>query len=357
MTKPTIIIMAGGTGGHIFPALAVAHALQDEGYIVSWLGTQAGMEAKILAKHPEIPIDFIEIQNLRGKGLKRHLLMPFKLAKALFQARRIIKKRQAQFILGFGGYVSGPGALAAKSLGIPLMIHEQNAIPGLTNRILSKWAKIVFMGFPNAFPDLAKALYIGNPIRADLLPLQHESYQVHTPLRLLVIGGSQGAQIFNQVIPEALALLPEAQRPQIWHQCGAKNQEDTTLRYGTQHVAAKVTEFIEEMNLAYLWADLILCRAGALTVAELAIIGKPAIFVPLPYAADNHQYYNAKVPTDQGASVLIPQAELTPETLKALLEKIQLDPAQLTQMSAKMRTLSQAEATQKLVQALSHAGF
>ena len=349
MQKAPIIIMAGGTGGHIFPALAVAHALQNEGYPVSWLGTQAGMEAKILAKHPEIPLDFIQIQNLRGKGLKRHLLMPFKLFKAILQARKIIKQRQAKLIIGFGGYVSGPGALAAKSLRIPFIIHEQNAIPGLTNRILSKWAAKVLMGFPTAFPLMQKAVFTGNPVRSDLLNLQNEPYQSHRPLRVLIIGGSLGAQVFNQVIPEALALMPEAARPEVWHQCGEKNFEDTTLRYQTQHVVAKVTPFIDDMNAAYTWADLIICRAGALTVSELALIGKPALFVPLPSAADNHQYYNAKGPSDQGASLLIPQNELTAERLQVQLTALNENQAQLTAMALKMRELAEPEATKRVV--------
>ncbi len=352
MSKPILLIMAGGTGGHIFPALAVAQALQASGHIVSWLGTRAGMEAKILAQHPSIPIDFIQIQNLRGKGLKRYLLLPFKLAKAIFQARKIIKQRQINLVLGFGGYVSGPGALAAKSLGVPFIIHEQNAIPGLTNRILAKWAKTVLMGFPTAFSKLNKAIYTGNPIRADLLALQNEPYQLHTPLRILIVGGSQGAQIFNQVIPEALALLPETDRPQVWHQCGDHKGSETIARYQKHGLTAKVTEFIDTMNLAYLWADLIICRAGALTVSELAIIGKPAIFVPLPYAADNHQYYNAKAPTDQGASLLIPQVEFTPEKLKTILIQLQKNPQQLIDMSTQARLLSQAQATAQVLQAL-----
>ena len=346
MQTSPIIIMAGGTGGHIFPALAVAHALQEQGHPVSWLGTQVGMEAKILAKHPEIPIDFIQIQNLRGKGLKRHLMLPFKLLKAILQARKIIKKRQAKLILGFGGYVSGPGALAAKSLRIPFMIHEQNAIPGLTNRILSKWAAKVLTGFPTAFPHLPKAVFTGNPIRTDLLNLQTESYQPHTPLHVLIIGGSLGAHVFNHVLPEAFDLIPESERPQIWHQCGEKNLEDTRLRYETQHIAAKVTAFIDDMNAAYAWADLIICRAGALTVSELAIIGKPAIFVPLPSAADNHQYYNAKVPTDAGASLLIPQNELTPERIKQFLK---IPPSQWIEMATKMRALAKPDATADLL--------
>ncbi len=348
MQKPSIIIMAGGTGGHIFPALAVAQALCSAGYAVSWLGTRAGMEAKIVSQHPEIPMDFIEIQNLRGKGLKRYLLLPFKLAKAILQARTIIRQRQATLLIGFGGYVSGPGALAAKSLGIPFMIHEQNAIPGLTNRILAKWAKAVFTGFPSAFPHLQKARVTGNPIRPDLLPLRDQPYQPHAPLRLLIIGGSQGAQIFNQRIPEACALIAESQRPQIWHQCGENNAEDTRLRYETQGISANVTAFIEDMHAAYAWTDIVLCRAGALTVSELAIIGKPAIFVPLPYAADNHQYYNAKVPTDLGASLLIPQTEFTAERIKTAL--LQLDAAQLSKMAIKMHTLGLPQATQSVIE-------
>ncbi|MCX7122303.1 MAG: undecaprenyldiphospho-muramoylpentapeptide beta-N-acetylglucosaminyltransferase [Gammaproteobacteria bacterium] len=348
--KSPILIMAGGTGGHIFPALAVAHALQEKGYPVSWLGTKAGMEAKILARHPDIPIDFIQIQNLRGKGLKRHLRLPFHLFKAILQARKIIQKRQVKLIIGFGGYVSGPGALAAKSLAIPFIIHEQNAIPGLTNRILSRWAAQVLTGFPHVFPQLKKAFHTGNPIRNDLLSLHRKADPAHSPLQLLIIGGSLGAEIFNQIIPEAIALIPESNRPEVWHQCGDKNGEDTTLRYQTQHVSAKVTPFINDMNAAYTWADLIICRAGALTVSELAIIGKPALFVPLPYAADNHQYYNAKAPTDHGASILIPQAEFSAEKIATLLQKYIQNPNILSSMAEKMRELGQPTATELVIE-------
>ena len=352
MTQPCIMIMAGGTGGHIFPALAVAQALQNAGYPISWLGTRAGMEAKILAQYPQIPIDFIEIQNLRGKGLKRYLLLPFRLGKAIFQARKIIRQRHTRLILGFGGYVSGPGALAAKTLGIPFIIHEQNAIPGLTNRILAKWAQRVLTGFPGVFAHLSKTLYTGNPIRTDLLTLQHEPYQTHDPLRILVVGGSQGAEIFNQVIPTALGLMSTNQRPQVWHQSGRHHGTETTVRYQAQNIEARVMEFIDQMNLAYLWADLIICRAGALTVSELAIIGKPAIFVPLPYAADNHQYYNAKISADQGASILIPQTEFTPEKLQTTLQQLQANPNTLRYMAEQMQQLGEPGATERILASL-----
>ncbi len=343
--------MAGGTGGHIFPALAVAKALKKEGYPVSWLGTQLGMEARILQKHPDYPLDFIQIQNLRGKGLKRYFLLPWNLGRAIWQARQIIRQRHASLVIGFGGYVSGPGALAAKSLGLPVIIHEQNAMPGLTNRILAKWALKVLTGFPKVFPQLKKAQFTGNPIREDLLALHGAPYQSHSPLRLLIIGGSLGAQVFNQILPEALNLMPETERPQIWHQCGHQNEEDTRLRYETMHVEAKVTAFIDDMNAAYAWADLMICRAGALTVSELAIIGKPAIFVPLPYAADNHQYYNAKVPTDQGASLLVAQVEFTPQRLKNILQNLIQDPKQLSKMATQMQQLGKVDATAQVLAA------
>lgn len=343
-----IAILAGGTGGHIFPALAVARALQQKGHQVSWMGAEKGMETRIVPKE-KILFDEIRIQNLRGKGFWRYCGLPLRLCVAIFEARAILKKRRIDLVIGFGGFVAGPGGIAAISLGIPLLIHEQNAIGGLTNRYLAKVATAVLVGFPAALPFVSRRIVTGNPVREDLIPLRSKPYAVHQPLNILVIGGSLGAKIFNEIMPEVYRSLPLTDCPALLQQTGAAMYETTKKQFDNLNVT--VTAFIDNMNHAYATADLVICRAGALTVAELALIGRPAVFVPLPHAVDNHQTLNARTAVDAGAAILIPQAECTAKKMTQVLNMFIQNPALLSTMAENMHSLGQADATEKVIAA------
>lgn len=315
MMKKRIIMLAGGTGGHIFPALAVAKALQAKQYQVSWLGSRNGMENTLIPKHG-LALDTIVIHNLRGKGWLRYCLLPWRLSRAVWQARGILKRRQADLVIGMGGFVAAPGALAAKWLGIPLVVHEQNSKAGWTNRWLARWASKVFCAYPKAFSKTVQAQHIGNPVRQELLTVKHATKTLKSSsLRILVLGGSQGAWAINQVLPETLAYLKGLDY-QLWHQCGQRTYQATLAGYqACSQKVFKLTPFIEEMAQAYLWADLVICRAGALTVAELLVMAKPAIFIPLANAVDNHQFHNAQWLVKQGAACLLAQEDLTAQRL------------------------------------------
>lgn len=343
-----VAILAGGTGGHIFPALAVAKALEKKGHSIIWIGALNGMETRIVPEKG-LELETIHIQNLRGKGFLRHLFLPFRLMRAVLEARHVLKKHQAKLVLGFGGFVAGPGGLAAKSLGLPLIIQEQNAVEGMTNRYLARIARMILVGFPSSFDGYENKVVTGNPVRADLIPLAKHSFKPHFPLHILVIGGSLGAQVFNEILPQTFAKLPSSSRPLLWHQTGLKQFNETEERFKTMKVEAKVTAFIEDMNEAYAWADLVICRAGALTVAELAVIGKPAIFVPLPHAADDHQTKNAEQADQNGAGILIFQSDFTAENMANLLQDLIADPHKLTDMAAKMKALGRVDATEQVV--------
>ena len=347
MTKAHIVFMAGGTGGHIFPALALAQKCIEEGFTVSWLGTKDSMEARIVPSYG-IQIDYIPIQNVRGKGLLRWALLPLRLTRAVVIAHQLLKKRQAALVIGMGGFVSGPGALAAKTLKIPLLIHEQNAIAGMTNRYLAKIANTVLTGFPDAFPNRIQATYVGNPVRAEFLKLHALPIEAaHQPLRVLVVGGSQGAKVFNDTIPKALALLPK-HSIDLWQQSGEKLYETTLAQFQAAGVEAKITPFIEDISAAYAWADLVLCRAGALTISELAAAKKPAILIPFAGAVDDHQRLNSEFLSNHNAAVLILQKDCTPENLKtALLEFIKA-PEQLIAMASASGNLAHIDATEKI---------
>jgi UDP-N-acetylglucosamine--N-acetylmuramyl-(pentapeptide) pyrophosphoryl-undecaprenol N-acetylglucosamine transferase len=288
-----VLIVAGGTGGHVFPALAVASALRERGVEVTWLGTRRGMEAK---RVPEagFPLDWVEVRGLRGKGVVGWLLAPFRLLRALIQALAVMRRRAPDVVLGMGGFVSGPGGLAARLSGRPLVIHEQNAIPGLTNRLLSRLAGRVLVGFPGTFPGRER--HTGNPVRAAIARLPEPAARLagrSGPMRLLVLGGSQGALGLNRVVPEALAELSPEARPEVWHQAGERHVALAQEEYGQAGVEGRVVAFIDDMSVAYAWADLVLCRAGALTIAELAAAGVGALLVPYPHAVDDHQSANA----------------------------------------------------------------
>jgi UDP-N-acetylglucosamine--N-acetylmuramyl-(pentapeptide) pyrophosphoryl-undecaprenol N-acetylglucosamine transferase len=314
-----IMIMAGGTGGHVFPALAVAQSLQDKGWQVSWLGTQKGLESRVVPENG-IEIDWLAVAGVRGKGLWFKFTSLFRLVKACLQAARILRQRKPNVVLGMGGFVAGPGGLMAKVLGIPLVIHEQNRVPGTTNRLLSKLAKQVLEAFPDSFAKKAQAHCTGNPLRKQFLNLPAHKARVNgESLKILIVGGSQGAQILNQVVPEALAQLTDIQ---VKHQTGAAMQEEVANRYQALNINAEALAFIENMVSAYQWADLVICRAGAMTVSEVSAVGVPAIFIPLPSAIDDHQTANANYLADAGAAQVLPQKELTAENLARQINKM-----------------------------------
>lgn len=346
----TILIMAAGTGGHIFPALAVARELQQRGASVHWLGTVHGMESRIVPQEG-IAMDSIHISGLRGNGLLGWLKAPWRIIKAVLESRRVIKHCQARAVLGMGGFVTGPGGVAARLAGLPLVIHEQNAIPGLSNRLLSRIATRVMQAFPDSFSSEINAETCGNPVRGDIgeLTAPTERYRDHQgPLRILVVGGSLGAAVLNQTVPQALALFGEEQRPRVLHQAGERNIEQARSAYQEAGVEADVRAFINDMGEAYEWCDLVICRAGALTVSELALAGVPALLVPYPYAVDDHQTANAGYLVQSGAAVLMPQNDLTVESLAAFigsfLEQKDCGRKQLQTMAQAARNIARPEA-------------
>ena len=349
-----VLIMAGGTGGHVFPALALAEALRARGHAVTWLGTAQKIEAKVVPK-AGFEIDFLEIQSLKGRGALAWFMLPFRLAKAVKQAMAVMQKRKPDLVVGLGGFVSGPGGLAAKKLKVPLVIHEQNALAGLTNRILARFATAVYTGFDGAFKSGVKTETIGNPLRksfieqAKHLDSRLRGNDTSLPLKILVVGGSLGAQAFNQKLPAAFALLPQDQY-EIWHQAGEKTLAEAQKRYQELNVKANVVAFIDDMPNAYQWADIVICRAGALTVSELAAMGKAAILIPLPTAADDHQRFNAEYLSKQNAGICLLQKDLYPEKLSNSLTPFLSDPNALIEMGKKARGLAKLEATEILVQ-------
>lgn len=319
-----IIVMAGGTGGHIFPALAIARQLREQGVDVIWLGTQRGMEARLVTE-AGFPIKYVSVSGLRGKGMLGWILAPFKLTYAVLQVMGIYIAQRPDAVVGFGGFVTGPGGFAAWLMRKPLVVHEQNAIPGLTNRILSHMAKVVLEAFHGSFPQTTRAIHTGNPVRRDIAALAEPGARIsrHSgALRILVIGGSLGAQALNESLPRAIAVLATQERPLVWHQTGTSKFAETQALYASLQVDAKVAPFIDDMAEAYAWADLVICRAGALTLAELCAAGLGSILVPFPYAVDDHQTRNAQQLVKAGAAILIPQSELTVEKLSGVLKEI-----------------------------------
>ena len=350
-TRP-VLIMAGGTGGHVFPALAVAECLRERGVPVTWMGTQQGLEAVLVPK-AGIPIEWIGVSGLRGKGVRRLLAMPFILGRALWQASAVLRRLQPRAVLGMGGFASGPGGLVARVLGIPLVVHEQNAIPGLTNRWLARVANQVLEAFPGTFPSARHAVSVGNPVRESIaaLPVPSERFAGRTGSpRLLVLGGSQGALALNRLVPQTLALWDEAERPEVWHQAGGQLYEAAVTAYQEAGVTVRLTPFIEDMAAAYDWADLVLCRAGALTVAELAAAGVGAILVPFPFAVDDHQTANARFLERSGAARVVQQADLNAERLAVLLRETLSDRQHLQTMAEAARRLAKTEAAEQVAQ-------
>ncbi|MCY4044506.1 MAG: undecaprenyldiphospho-muramoylpentapeptide beta-N-acetylglucosaminyltransferase [Cellvibrionales bacterium] len=324
-----ILIVAGGTGGHVFPALAVAEELIELGHDVRWVGTQRGIEANRVP-NAGIVLDFIHIEGIRGKGLQGKLKAPLLIAKAVGQSLTLLKNYQPNTVLCFGGYVSAPVGLAAKLKGIPLLIHEQNAIAGTANKLLSKFSKVQLQAFSTAFIG---GKTVGNPVRKALVDTRFEKGgSPHKPLQVLVLGGSLGAQKLNQTMVEVFDMLGD--KISLWHQTGLAHEQETKALYGDRlsDENLRVVPFIEDMKAAYAFADLVICRSGAMTVSELAVMGKPAIFIPFPFAIDDHQTANAKSLSDQGAAILLPQTELTSDVLINYLDDFVQEPIKLEQM-------------------------
>ncbi len=341
-----VLIMAGGTGGHVFPALAVAKVLRDRGVDVVWLGVPGSMEARLVPAHG-FPIEWVQVAGIRGKGVFAWVLAPLRIAKAVLQAMSVLRRIKPRAVLGAGGYVSGPGGIAAWLLGIPLYIHEQNAVAGMTNRWLAKLATQVLQAFPGSFAASVHATTIGNPVRADIAAIPPPAQRFagrEARARLLVFGGSQGARRLNEVLPQALARLAPETVPQVRHQTGERGLQATRSAYAQTRIDAEVLPFIDDMAKAYAWADLAVCRAGAMTVAELQAAGLGAVFIPLPIATDDHQTKNAEVMVREGAARLIPESDLTPEVLGDLI-------AELTRQRAPLLTMAEASRGGRVVDA------
>ncbi len=345
-----VLIMAGGTGGHVFPALAVAQVLRTRGVAVVWLGVPGSMESRLVPSQG-FPIEWVRVAGLRGKGVLTWLLAPLRIVNAVAQTVGVLRRVRPRSVLGAGGYVSGPGGIAAWLMRIPLLIHEQNAIAGLTNRWLARLADQVLEAFPGSFGAKVRASTIGNPVResiAALAPPAERFAGRESRARLLVFGGSQGAQRLNAVLPKALARLAPESRPQVIHQTGERGLAATRAAYLEEHVEAQVLPFIDDMAKTYAWADLAVCRAGAMTVAELQAAGLGAIFVPLGVAADDHQTKNAAVMVGAGAARIIQERDLTPESLSAVVATLIADRARLLKMAEAARAARITDAAVRL---------
>ncbi|MCX7252465.1 MAG: undecaprenyldiphospho-muramoylpentapeptide beta-N-acetylglucosaminyltransferase [Burkholderiales bacterium] len=346
--QPCALVMAGGTGGHIFPGLAVAEALRARGWRVHWLGVPGSMEDRLVPPRG-FAFEPVEFGGVRGKGLKTLALLPLRLTRALWQALGAVKRVQPDVVLGLGGYITVPGGLAARLSGRPILLHEQNSIAGMSNRWLAKLAERSFSAYPAALPG---GEWVGNPLRAEFLqqPAPAARFAGRSgPLRLLVVGGSLGAQALNQVLPRALGLIPFEQRPIVTHQGGEKQIDALRAAYAEADVPATLTPFIRDTAQAFADADLVIARAGASTVTELAAIGAAAVFVPFPHAVDDHQTHNARFLVDAGAGWLLPQTELTPERLAGLLQG--LDRTELLARAEKAHALRQTDAVEAMVAA------
>ncbi|WEY38362.1 undecaprenyldiphospho-muramoylpentapeptide beta-N-acetylglucosaminyltransferase [Paraburkholderia sp. SUR17] len=358
MTTPrTLMVMAGGTGGHVFPGLAVAHRMQAWGWRVVWLGNPGGMEASLVPKHG-IPMEYVRFGGLRGKGLKTKLMLPVNLLRACLQSLTVLRRVKPDVVLGMGGYITFPAGVMTALSGRPLVLHEQNSIAGLANKVLAKLARRVLVAFPNALPH---AEWTGNPIREEVAHLPEPTARYATrsgPLRLLVVGGSLGAAALNEVVPRALALLAPGERPQVVHQAGAKHIEALRANYAAAGLmsdassdsfsgaSVQLVPFIDDMANAYANADLVVCRSGAMTVAEIAAAGVAALFVPFPFAVDDHQTTNAAFLADQGAALVVQQRDLSAEKLADWLRSQTRE--SLAQMAERSRSLAKPDATDQV---------
>jgi UDP-N-acetylglucosamine--N-acetylmuramyl-(pentapeptide) pyrophosphoryl-undecaprenol N-acetylglucosamine transferase len=346
MKSRTILIMAGGTGGHVFPGLAVAHYLKALGWRIVWLGTKAGMELKLVPQSG-YETEVIDFYGLRGKRLNTWLMLPLRLLHAFWQSIGIIRRVKPDVVLGMGGYPAFPGGMMACLLNKPLIIHEQNSLPGLTNKILAKLADKIMLGFPHAISaESGKAVFSGNPVRSEIARIEAPNERFlerQGKLKLLVVGGSLGAQTLNAIVPEALKLMAESLRPIVVHQTGAIHLHSVEKKYADLQLEGELLAFIDDMDKRYAACDVVLCRAGALTIAELSVAGVASLLVPYPYAVDDHQTSNAKFLSSQGAAVLIPQHELTAQKLVDLLANLTRD--KLLSMAIAARRLAKPEAT------------
>lgn len=351
MSKRRFLMMAGGTGGHVFPALATARLLQEKGHEVHWLGSAGGMEARLIGD-TDIPLSLIAVSGLRGKGRLALLAAPWRVSRALLQALAVVRRVQPDCVVGMGGFVTGPGGVAAWLTRKPLLVHEQNAVAGLTNRILSRFAKTVMEAFPGSFGAATVTRCTGNPVRQDVaaLPAPEQRLAQRTgALRVLVLGGSLGARAINDCVPETLAQLPDVEAVEVRHQCGEKNLEDTRARYEQAGVPARLEPFITDMAEAYEWADLVVCRAGALTIAELCAAGLGAVLVPFPHAVDDHQTHNAQHMAGVNAAYLVPQHQLSATALADILAGLANNRDRIMTMAVAARKLARPDATERVV--------
>jgi len=342
------IVMAGGTGGHVYPALAVAHELRARGHEVRWMGAPDSFEARVVPQNG-FNIDFIRVSGLRGKGIAKLLQAPLLILRAVRDARAILRRERPDAVLGMGGFAAGPGGLAAWLAGLPLVIHEQNAVAGLTNRALARLARMVLQAFPDTF---AKGRTVGNPVRdgfAQLPPPAQRLAHDGAP-RLLVVGGSQGARALNDTVPKALALLAPEERPQVRHQ-GGRTLDVALAAYREAQVEGEVTQFIDDMPAAFGWADLVICRSGASTIAEISAAGNATVLVPFPAAVDDHQTKNAQYLSQAGAAVLLPESAMTPAVLAATMRSLLGDRAKLTKMADAARSRAWHGAAQTIADA------
>ncbi|MFO1426977.1 MAG: undecaprenyldiphospho-muramoylpentapeptide beta-N-acetylglucosaminyltransferase [Steroidobacteraceae bacterium] len=357
MSRGSVLIMAGGTGGHVFPALALARALRERSFQVVWLGTRLGIEARLVPA-AGIEVEWISIGGLRGKGMATLAAAPFRLLRALWQSLAVMRRRRPEVVVGLGGFVTGPGGLAAWLARRPLVIHEQNAVAGFTNRVLARFARSVLEAFPGSFGGGGAARTIGNPVRREFfaLPEPQARYAARSgAARILVVGGSQGAARLNAVVPQALALLADLGL-EVRHQAGERWIESARAAYTGAGVHAEVVPFIDDIAAAYGWADLVICRSGALTVSELAAAGVAAVLVPFPAAVDDHQTRNARFLVEAGAAELLPEGELEAAALAQRLRRLCGERAALLRMAANARRLARPQATEELVAATLAAG-
>ncbi|HWP13649.1 MAG TPA: undecaprenyldiphospho-muramoylpentapeptide beta-N-acetylglucosaminyltransferase [Ramlibacter sp.] len=348
MSARCALVMAGGTGGHIFPALAVAEALRERAWRVHWLGGPGSMESQLVPPRG-FAFETINFSGVRGKGFGTLVLLPLRLLKAFWQSIVVVRRVNPDVVIGLGGYIAFPGGMMSVLLGKPLVLHEQNSVAGMVNRVLAGVADRVFTAFPNA---LRKAAWVGNPLRAAFLQQPSPAERLGAregPLRLLVVGGSLGAKALNEIVPKALALIPPGERPQVLHQSGAKQLDELRANYGEAGVQAELTPFIEDTARAFAEADLIVCRAGASTVTEIAAVGAAALFVPFPFAVDDHQTTNAKFLVDAGGGWLVQQRDLSPERLADLIRKTPR--AELIRRAAAAKSMEKTTATAEIVKA------
>ncbi|KQT08928.1 undecaprenyldiphospho-muramoylpentapeptide beta-N-acetylglucosaminyltransferase [Ramlibacter sp. Leaf400] len=340
--------MAGGTGGHIFPGLAVAEALRDRSWQVHWLGAPGSMESRLVPPHG-FALETIDFGGVRGKGPLTLALLPLRLLRAFWQSIRVVRRVKPDVVIGLGGYITFPGGMMGVLLGKPLVLHEQNSVAGMANRVLAEVADRVFTAFPDV---LRKARWIGNPLRAGFLqqPSPEQRFAGRSgPLRVLVVGGSLGAKALNEIVPKALALMPAAERPHVLHQSGSKQIDELRANYAAAGVQAELTPFIEETAQAFAEADLVVCRAGASTVTEIAAVGAAAVYVPFPHAVDDHQTTNARFIVDAGGGWLVQQRDLTPEGLARLIQGT--DRSELLRKAQAAQKVARTSATADMVQA------